>query len=182
MSAALKILPNYTYNDYVHWEGKWELIDGFPIAMSPAPLPKHQRATMALGAEFVFALKKCKKCKVYGPIDFKINESTILQPDISIICGKPTKAYLDFPPVLVVEVLSPATALRDRHTKYGIYEEQGIKYYLIVDVDKTKVEVYVLVNGKYELQEYDTNKPFFFSFEEDCNADILFSEIWENLD
>ncbi len=107
MSADLKILPNYTYDDYVHWEGKWELIDGFPIAMSPAPLPKHQRVSSGLLAEFVFALKTCKKCNAYQPIDFKVNESTILQPDISIICGQPTKAFIDFPPVLVVEVLSP---------------------------------------------------------------------------
>lgn len=180
MSAALKILPNYTYDDYLHWEGKWELIDGFPIAMNPAPLPKHQRVSSALLAEFVFALKKSKKCNAYQPIDFKVNESTILQPDISIICGKPTKAYLDFPPVLVVEVLSPSTALRDRHTKFGIYEEQGIKYYLIVDADKEKVDVYMLVNGKYEQQEYDANLPFHFSFEENCDANILFSEIWDS--
>jgi hypothetical protein len=42
MGNAGKILPHYTYDDYVHWEGKWELIDGIPYAMSPAPVPKHQ--------------------------------------------------------------------------------------------------------------------------------------------
>lgn len=25
---AYKLLPHYTYNDWTHWEGKWELIDG----------------------------------------------------------------------------------------------------------------------------------------------------------
>jgi hypothetical protein len=29
----------YTYNDYKDWEGSWELIDGVPFAMAPAPYP-----------------------------------------------------------------------------------------------------------------------------------------------
>jgi hypothetical protein len=43
MSTAAKILPSYTYEDYLHWEGRWELIDGIPYAMSPFPAPRHQR-------------------------------------------------------------------------------------------------------------------------------------------
>ena len=42
MSSVIKILPYYTYEDYCHWEGRWELIDGIPYAMSPAPNPIHQ--------------------------------------------------------------------------------------------------------------------------------------------
>ncbi len=30
MNPAIKILPHYTYEDYCHWEGRWELIDGIP--------------------------------------------------------------------------------------------------------------------------------------------------------
>jgi hypothetical protein len=39
MSTGAKILPYYTYytyEDYLHWEGRWELIDGIPYAMTPA--------------------------------------------------------------------------------------------------------------------------------------------------
>lgn len=42
MSSAIKILPHYTYEDYRQWERQWELIDGIPFAMSPAPTPRHQ--------------------------------------------------------------------------------------------------------------------------------------------
>ncbi len=34
VSSAIKILPHYTYEDYCHWKGRWELIDGIPYAMS----------------------------------------------------------------------------------------------------------------------------------------------------
>ena len=35
MSAVVEL---YTYDDYVKWEGDWELIDGRPLAMAPAPV------------------------------------------------------------------------------------------------------------------------------------------------
>ena len=45
--SALKIeyLPYYTYEDYKHWEGRWELIYGIAYAMSPMPMIKHQNIT-----------------------------------------------------------------------------------------------------------------------------------------
>src|SRR5215211_4745387 len=118
MSSAIKILPNYTYDDYVFWEGNWELIDGIPYAMSPAPIPKHQIISLNIAVEFKTALKNCKHCKVLLPIDYKISENTVLQPDILIACKEITKKYLDFPPSLIVEILSPATVVKDRNTKY----------------------------------------------------------------
>lgn len=177
MAHAQKILPHYTYDDWKLWEGKWELMDGFPIAMSPAPLPKHQRISLAIGSELRIALKKCKNCFAYDPIDYKISADTILIPDILVVCGQIKKPFLDFPPALIVEVLSPSTALRDRNTKYTTYEEQGVKYYLIVDTDRESVEVYELQNGKYALKISDNNL-YHFEFEEGCNVDVNFSEIW----
>lgn len=74
----------------MHWEGKWELIEGFPIAMSPTPIPSHQRVAAELRTEFVLALRKskCKNCRVYDPLDYKITDDTILVPDILTICGE----------------------------------------------------------------------------------------------
>jgi hypothetical protein len=34
-------LPRYKFADYIKWEGNWELIDGIPYAMVPAPARKH---------------------------------------------------------------------------------------------------------------------------------------------
>ena len=39
----LEYIPQYTYEEYKTWEGKWELIYGVPYAMSPAPILKHQK-------------------------------------------------------------------------------------------------------------------------------------------
>ncbi len=178
MAIPVKILPHYTYEEWVNWEGRWELIDGIPYAMSPAPVPKHQYVTLNLASEFRIALRKCKDCKAYLPLDYVIENDTILEPDLLVVCGKINKKFLDFPPALVVEVLSPSTALKDRHTKFELYQSQGVKYYLIVSPDTEEVEVYAIENGVYELKSKGRDFSHRFTFEDDCITDIDFKEIW----
>ena len=178
MGNSSWILPHYTYNDYVHWEGRWELIHGIPYAMSPLPVPKHQWLAANISSEFRNEMKRCKHCKVYYPIDYRVSDDTIIQPDMLIVCGEIEKEYLDFAPALVVEILSPATALKDRHSKYSIYETQQVKYYLIISPDLEEVEVYELDGNEYKLQQKGHDFSFGFSFDDDCSANISFKEIW----
>ncbi len=178
MSNAVKILPHYTYNDWINWKGQWELIEGIPYAMSPMPVPKHQRIGANIVIEFGDQLRKCKSCNVYQPLDYKISDEIIVQPDMLVVCGKIEKSFLDFPPSLVVEILSPSTALKDRHSKFGIYEEQQIKYFIIVFPDKEEAEIYTIENNTYQLKQTGRNFTYTFSFESDCNATVDFKEIW----
>lgn len=181
MGTVQKILPHYTVEDWQHWEGKWELIEGHPIATSPTPVPGHQRVASEIRTEIVLALRKsgCKKCKAYDPVDYVIKEDTVLVPDILVVCGEIKKKYLDFPPRLVIEILSPSTALRDRNTKYQLYEQQGIKYYLLVDIDAKKVEVYELDKEEYFLRDEHDSRVF--ELEDDCNISPDFSAIFESV-
>ena len=176
MSYTAKILPYYTIADWEQWEGKWELIEGIPYAMSPAPVPKHQRIALNLAQSFNLQLKNCKSCKVYQAIDWQITDHTVLEPDILIVCREPGKR-LKFPPQLIVEILSPATALKDRNSKFYIYEEQKVKYCLIIDPDTNSVEIYLYNGEKY--QKLSASDSCNFSFENDCKALIDFTNIWE---
>lgn len=94
-----------------------------------------------------------------------------------VVCREITKKYLDFAPALVVEILSPATALKDRHSKYSIYESQGIPYYLIIAPDTEEVEVYKLNEGVYSLEQKGRSFSYQFALGE-CSATIDFKEIW----
>lgn len=63
--------PNYTLADYDMWEGDWELIDGYPYAMSPSTNSKHQRLAGKLNVQLVLSLSSlrdgCNSCEVlYG--------------------------------------------------------------------------------------------------------------------
>ena len=179
MKLAEKYIPHYTYNDWLYWEGRWELIEGHPIAMSPMQIPEHQRIAADLIAEFILALRKakCKGCKAYDPIDYKIAEDTIFEPDILIVCGKIHKKFLDFPPVSIVEILSKSTEEKDRGIKYRYYRQEGVKYYLIVDINKKDIEIYELINGKYMQQSYQ--RSFDFNLNEKCTISPQINNIWD---
>ena len=182
MSSVIKILPHYTYDDYCQWEGRWELIEGIPYAMSPAPSPRHQWISANIKYELKDAIKKeaCKKCKVYDFIDIKVAEDTILQPDAVVVCGEIKKPFLDFPATVVVEILSPSTALKDRNNKFTIYEAQKIPYYIIVDSDKNEIEIYKLSSGnKYIKEKFFAKKPYSFKLDKNCSINIVLNNIWE---
>ncbi len=55
-------------------------------------------------------------------------------------------------PDMVVEVLSPSTRVRDLTVKKDAYETNGVKEYWIVDPYMKTVDVYVLHDGKYKLE------------------------------
>jgi Uma2 family endonuclease len=177
--SALQILPHYSFEDWEQWEGKWEIIHGIPYAMSPAPVPKHQVIANALGAEFHFALKNCRNCKVMQPVDYKIEDDIVVQPDLLIVCKPILKSYLDFPPSLVAEILSPATALKDRHTKYQLYQEQKVKYYIIISPETEEVEIFENTEQNFKLVQKGNTISHQFSFTDECSAEIDFAELWK---
>ncbi|MGF2413104.1 MAG: Uma2 family endonuclease, partial [Ferruginibacter sp.] len=152
-----------------------------PYAMSPAPSPRHQWISANIKYELTGAIKKtgCKNCKVYDFIDIKVTEDTVLQPDAVVVCKDITKPFLDFPAALVVEILSPSTAMKDRNNKFFIYQSQKIPYYIIVDTDINEIEIYHLKeDGKYQLEKNDAGTAYTFHFDEDCLAEALLSNIW----
>lgn len=181
MTTPVKILPHYTYDEYCKWEGRWELIEGIPYAMSPAPMPRHQWISVNIKGELRDELKKsrCKNCRVYDFIDIKITEDTVVQPDAVVVCGEITKPYLDFSPALVVEILSPSTAMKDRNNKFYLYQSFKIKYYIIIDTEKNTSEIYHLKeDGKYALETI-INNSYSFSLDENCSIAVDFTKIWE---
>ena len=57
--------------------------------------------------------------------------------------------FLKIVPTLVVEILSPAIARRDRLEKKRLYEANGVEEYWLVDPDHREVMMFRLVRGKY---------------------------------
>ena len=149
MSVAA--LLNYTYDDYRQWEGEWELIEGVPVSMAPAPLRIHQN----IAVEILFELKRtldeesCPQCVVSYENDWKVSEETVLRPDIVLTCGDEHEAYLTKAPKIIVEILSPSTAKKDETVKFDIYEAEGVQYYILVYPEDLRAKVYHLKEGRY---------------------------------
>jgi len=176
MGEGTKIERRYTYADYVHWEDSWELIEGNRVE-HPSPVPRHALLATRLTTEFSNQLKSSPTCTVYQPLDYRITDDTVLIPAMLIVCGEIGEKYLDFPPILVVEILSPSTASRDRKIKFNLYESQGVMYYLILSPESRKVEIYQWENGKYALKLRGRDLSFTFLLA-GSKARIDFSLIW----
>ncbi len=179
MGLAEKYIPHYTIEEWTRWEGLWELIEGHPIALIPSPPPAHQLLSGNIQSEFQLAIKKehKKECILYPTIGYKISDDTIFAPDITLVLSKITKDLLDYPPVLVVEVLTAESEERDRGIKYNYYEKEGVKYYLIADWKKKSIEVYELIDSKYQLQDHQNR--FEFHLNENCKISPELNTIWE---
>lgn len=177
--GALEIndLPNYTYEDYCIWEGKWELIDGVAYAMSPMPMIEHQSISSKIAYNLEGALKGCDKCRALLPVDWKIDESTIVQPDNLVICYPAKGAYITKAPSVIFEILSKSTASKDTGLKFRLYEREGVKYYIIVDPVEKLAKVYELRDGKYIKMVDATTETATFSLSE-CSFDFDFSKIF----
>lgn len=182
MSFALKkeYLPHYTYEDYCQWEGKWELIDGVPYAMSPLPTGKHQWITKKLCALFDEQLSNCKTCNTSLPMDWKISDTLIVQPDLFVACFDFRNVkFISQTPAIVVEILSPSTREKDIFVKRSIYFRQGVKYYILVDPDNDTYKILQLAGGDYSEAQAGHDGAFTFSLGDDCKVKIDFARIWE---
>ena len=137
-----------TYRDYFDLpesDDRYELIDGV-LYMSPPPIPDHQGflfvLTLALGN---FVVERGTGRIYFSPIGVVLSDDDVLQPDLIFIATERlniiTGNYVQGAPDLVVEVLSPSTARRDRTVKREIYETSGVREYWLVDTRNRSIEV-----------------------------------------
>ena len=171
----------YTYDDYIKWEGDWELIDGIAYAMAPSPLKTHQNLLGLLTFSFYKNLFNCKKCKVFVEMDYKVYEETVLKPDLSILCkDDEEEKFISIAPDIIVEVVSKSTVRRDEKIKFKIYEEEGVKYYLLAYPEDKKIKIYQNIDHKFIKQGDFRDNSFKFETDE-CEFEVNFKEIFERL-
>lgn len=162
MSLAKKTKKPRTYADYLKWDDsvRVELINGEIYDITPAPSREHQEISIALSSLFWTHLKN-KKCRVFAsPFDVRLPEAgekddditTVVQPDISIICDARKLDHRGCigAPDLIVEILSPETAVKDMREKLSLYEKHGVKeYWIIHPTDRTLFVFHLGKDGKY---------------------------------
>jgi len=137
MIAVPAIPSRFSWADYRQWPDgeRWELIDGQAWAMAPAPSIKHQTVAGQCYARLELFLRG-KPCRPFiAPTDVKLSEYDVVQPDVLVVCDpdKITQTHIEGAPDLVIEVLSPRTAARDLRDKRTLYEQAGVREYLVID-------------------------------------------------
>jgi Uma2 family endonuclease len=151
------ILPRRaTYDDYRRFpdDGKrYEIVDG-EIFMTPAPSPRHQYASKRLHRILERYFEDQLGHQVFAaPLDVILSHEDVVQPDLIVVERRQISARgVEGPPLLVVEILSPARSEYDRLTKARRYAAHGVPHYWIVDPDSRTLECFGLSGAAYHLQ------------------------------
>ena len=162
---------NEDFNKKWRHNNRWELIYGVPYAMA-SPSTNHQVVVGEMYDQLKNHLKG-KKCRVIpSPYDVKLEfpgeKGVRVQPDLIVICdhSRIKRNYYNGPPDLVIEVLSPSTAKKDKSEKFLLYQRAGVKEYWIVDPANKVVDVFVLEEGRY-------NPPKSYGYEDTVKVQVL---------
>ena len=174
---ALAQLQTFTEKDYYNMpeDVRAELIDGQFYYMA-APSRIHQEILSFVFKKIAYYIdSKNGSCRVYpAPFAVKLFESdcsTIVEPDISVICdpGKLTDKGCTGAPDWIVEIISPSTASHDYVRKLKLYLDAGVKEYWIVDPSKKTIYAYHLEEAKFEVTSY--------TFRDKIKAN-LYDDLW----
>jgi Uma2 family endonuclease len=103
-----------------------------------------------------------------------VSEDTVVRPDVMVVCEKLNDDFITIPPSLILEILSPATILKDRNTKFNLYQAYGVRYYLIADLGKKLVETFQLRNNSYQ-EVKDLNE---FNLIKDCTVSFSVQDLF----
>ena len=154
--------PLHTMKDYyaLPEDQRVELIDGVFYDLG-APRVDHQ---LILG-ELYLLFRECADqhdmpCEVLlSPCDVRLDrdEYTMVQPDLLVLCkGIDVHAVrIEGAPDLAVEILSPASRMKDMILKLHKYQNAGVREYWIIDPKHRTVTVHFFDTEEYDPKKYD---------------------------
>lgn len=145
-----------TYEDYCGLPDdgrRYEILEG-ELAVTPSPSRSHQE----FAANLLVALKPFVHAHDLGevfiaPFDVILEKASVVVPDLCFVSrdrlGIVTDRGVEGAPDLVVEILSPATARRDRAEKAQLYSRHGVRHFWLADPEARVVETFELHEGRY---------------------------------
>ena len=133
---------------------RYEVIDR-ELVVTPGPTGRHQWIAAKLIHRLVGFAEAHDCGDVFaGPLDVLFGEGDYFEPDILFVrrgrADVVTQRGVEGPPDLVVEILSPSTAARDRGIKLERYRLFGVPEYWIIDPDGGTIEVWRLAGRANE--------------------------------
>ena len=152
MASELKRKLDYSDLQVTPDDGRrHELVHG-ELLVTPSPGYLHQRVSKRLLLVLVDYFESRSLGEVlHAPTDVILTNQDVFVPDLLVVAD-PTHISargIEGPPLLIVEILSPSTANRDRGLKSRRYAEFGVEHFWIVDPESRRFECHRLRESAY---------------------------------
>ena len=149
-------MNDLAYDYRIEEEPRYEIIEGVKNIMSPAPNLGHGTIVGMLYFEFInYILKNNIEAAVFGDnTDVYLPDGNLFMPDLTVVSNldiADREGAIHGVPDMIVEVLSRSTMKNDIGKKKDIYERNGVKEYWIINPWAKSIEVYHLIDGRYEI-------------------------------
>jgi Uma2 family endonuclease len=122
------------------------------LYLLPSPTPEHQAMAQELYVHFRQIARASGGRAFIAPLDVALADHSVAQPDVLYISPRRAEVLqkrIEGAPDLVIEVLSPGTARRDRREKLALYAQSGIQEYWLAEFGARKVEFLVNQDGRF---------------------------------
>ena len=165
MQTAFKSDERFTQSEFWEWlqerpesdRNRYELLGGHIIMTPPAPGYAHSSVAIRI----IVALAACAQAEGGEVLDshagFEFPTGDTLEPDVTFLSAarfaagpKPDpRRPLRIMPDLVIEILSPSTAARDRTEKKDVYAKCNVVEFWLVDWRRREVTVFLREGGGF---------------------------------
>ena len=169
MSSTAIRTGHYTFDDFlllVEEHEKADLLDGVIYMASPESTDDNELGGWLYALMRQFAEETDQGKCYYTRVAFRITDKRGPEPDVAFVAKQRLhivqRGFVNGPPDIAVEIVSPDSAQRDYDLKRNIYESAGVKEYWIIDPEDQRAtflrlqgEQFVEVNpqgGRFESQ------------------------------
>jgi Uma2 family endonuclease len=145
-----------TLPEFLQWDDgtdtRYELVDGRPVAMPPAP-PSHSVIVANLGAALHRAIAGTCYAGALAGVISPGRDDTFYLADLVVSCTPLRADASTIPqPIVVIEVLSPTTAEHDRKL-YDYRRIESVQEIALVASEQRHVEVWRRRGAKWEVED-----------------------------
>ena len=140
MSTQITRSRRCSFDDFVARVGegdKADLLDGVIYMASPENVDHNDLVGWLYALLRLFVSRHDLGSVFVNRVAFRLSEQNAPEPDVSFVSKRRLdildRGFVDGPPDLAVEIVSPESSQRDRELKRFVYEEAGVREYWILD-------------------------------------------------
>ena len=130
------------FMELIHEDQKADLIDGVIYMSSPENIEHNRLLLWLINLLHPFVTGRRLGELLVEKVSYRLSKMDAPEPDLAVVRTERLdivrRGYVDGPPDLAIEIVSPDSVGRDYEDKRRLYEQAGVAEYWIIDPDEKR--------------------------------------------